>query len=124
MIRRPPRSTLSDTLFPYTTLFRSQSSSGEMPSLPLRSSPSFGVTVIGRLTRTSWNVPEKGLYDATAAELNVIGFFRSMSINSWMGMMAYSANKKYCAQKMSQISSSSAGEIGRSAGREEVGQNG
>src|SRR3546814_11503476 len=29
MIRRPPRSTRTDTLFPYTTLFRSQS-----PSLP------------------------------------------------------------------------------------------
>src|SRR3546814_10852624 len=27
MIRRPPRSTRTDTLFPYTTLFRSQSSS-------------------------------------------------------------------------------------------------
>src|SRR3546814_9214070 len=26
MIRRPPRSTRTDTLFPYTTLFRSQSS--------------------------------------------------------------------------------------------------
>src|SRR3546814_2470136 len=26
MIRRPPRSTLTDTLFPYTTLFRSRSS--------------------------------------------------------------------------------------------------
>src|SRR3546814_15302818 len=90
-----------------------------MPSLPLRSSPSFGVTVIGRLTRTSWNVPEKGLYDATAAELNVIGFFRSMSINSWTGMMAYSANKKYCAQELSMISSSSAGEkIGRASWRE------
>src|SRR3546814_408699 len=28
MIRRPPRSTLTDTLFPYTTLFRSVSSRG------------------------------------------------------------------------------------------------
>src|SRR3546814_5710098 len=28
MIRRPPRSTLTDTLFPYTTLFRSASSRG------------------------------------------------------------------------------------------------
>src|SRR3546814_20255393 len=28
MIRRPPRSTRTDTLFPYTTLFRSCSSSG------------------------------------------------------------------------------------------------
>src|SRR3546814_4350667 len=28
MIRRPPRSTRTDTLFPYTTLFRSQSLDG------------------------------------------------------------------------------------------------
>src|SRR3546814_10708209 len=28
MIRRPPRSTLTDTLFPYTTLFRSLSRTG------------------------------------------------------------------------------------------------
>src|SRR3546814_17319787 len=32
MIRRPPKSTRTDTLFPYTTLFRSQ---GEDQSLPL-----------------------------------------------------------------------------------------
>src|SRR3546814_632303 len=29
MIRRPPRSTLTDTLFPYTTLFRSHSPKGQ-----------------------------------------------------------------------------------------------
>src|SRR3546814_7532050 len=33
MIRRPPRSTRTDTLFPYTTLFRSR------PTRPLRSKP-------------------------------------------------------------------------------------
>src|SRR3546814_16898051 len=31
MIRRPPRSTLTDTLFPYTTLFRSLLRSGNRP---------------------------------------------------------------------------------------------
>src|SRR3546814_14780928 len=31
MIRRPPRSTRTDTLFPYTTLFRSQTSAGGVP---------------------------------------------------------------------------------------------
>src|SRR3546814_4281719 len=36
MIRRPPRSTRTDTLFPYTTLFRSI---GGFPPLPLRRSP-------------------------------------------------------------------------------------
>src|SRR3546814_4980121 len=34
MIRRPPRSTRTDTLFPYTTLFRSAEGSGH--SRPLR----------------------------------------------------------------------------------------
>src|SRR3546814_20892121 len=32
MIRRPPRSTLTDTLFPYTTLFRSEWTSGTAKS--------------------------------------------------------------------------------------------
>src|SRR3546814_12980279 len=31
MIRRPPRSTRTDTLFPYTTLFRSRLKDGERP---------------------------------------------------------------------------------------------
>src|SRR3546814_18859281 len=31
MIRRPPRSTRTDTLFPYTTLFRSQSDPAKLP---------------------------------------------------------------------------------------------
>src|SRR3546814_1427419 len=31
MIRRPPRSTRTDTLFPYTTLFRSYKSGGNAP---------------------------------------------------------------------------------------------
>src|SRR3546814_6040416 len=33
MIRRPPRSTRTDILFPYTTLFRSASVCGSSPSL-------------------------------------------------------------------------------------------
>src|SRR3546814_6572170 len=34
MIRRPPRSTRTDTLFPYTTLFRSARMGGASPLLP------------------------------------------------------------------------------------------
>src|SRR3546814_16172840 len=34
MIRRPPRSTRTDTLFPYTTLFRSLSRKAESHDLP------------------------------------------------------------------------------------------
>src|SRR3546814_4025567 len=32
MIRRPPRSTRTDTLFPYTTLFRSIGRDGQLPA--------------------------------------------------------------------------------------------
>src|SRR3546814_8726055 len=41
MIRRPPRSTRTDTLFPYTTLFRSAAAAGpaSMPRRSSRSSP-------------------------------------------------------------------------------------
>src|SRR3546814_1920560 len=35
MIRRPPRSTRTDTLFPYTTLFRSEDDIPNMILLPL-----------------------------------------------------------------------------------------
>src|SRR3546814_3223320 len=48
-IRRPPRSTRTDTLFPYTTLFRSR----------LRSSPSMQ-TASGRST-SSTSVPSKSM---------------------------------------------------------------
>src|SRR3546814_18250492 len=36
MIRRPPRSTRTDTLFPYTTLFRSQPRQAIQPALHLQ----------------------------------------------------------------------------------------
>src|SRR3546814_12831208 len=35
MIRRPPRSTRTDTLFPYTTLFRSATSPPSRPATPI-----------------------------------------------------------------------------------------
>src|SRR3546814_7583611 len=34
MIRRPPRSTRTDTLFPYTTLFRSEQEEGRRAAAP------------------------------------------------------------------------------------------
>src|SRR3546814_4529281 len=39
MIRRPPRSTRTDTLFPYTTLFRSSRAEGRLAAGHLRRSP-------------------------------------------------------------------------------------
>src|SRR3546814_5466918 len=39
MIRRPPRSTRTDTLFPYTTLFRSTCAEHQSQRLPSRPQP-------------------------------------------------------------------------------------
>src|SRR3546814_4560053 len=39
MIRRPPRSTRTDTLFPYTTLFRSVAKEGSFDSKGIRDRP-------------------------------------------------------------------------------------
>src|SRR3546814_4081885 len=45
MIRRPPRSTRTDTLFPYTTLFRSQRPPGTRLYPPLRLLPIMAIIV-------------------------------------------------------------------------------
>src|SRR3546814_8442544 len=44
MIRRPPESTRTDTLFPYTTLFRSAGT--HLPPRSSRRSPVFGLTAV------------------------------------------------------------------------------
>src|SRR3546814_4015049 len=69
MIRLPPRSTRTDTLFPYTTLFRSPSSSSSprsttTPSTPSegwtsRSSPPHGPTPRARLCSTPSASPSR-----------------------------------------------------------------
>src|SRR3546814_7296579 len=59
MIRRPPRSTRTDTLFPYTTLFRSVS--GIVPGQLKLSGPVLADIFLGKIKK--WN-------DAAIAELN------------------------------------------------------
>src|SRR3546814_6131530 len=53
LIRRPPRSTRTDTLFPYTTLFRSRWLTGEMTSYALCSYPAATTNESIKLQRTS-----------------------------------------------------------------------
>src|SRR3546814_16893087 len=52
MIRRPPRSTRTDTLFPYTTLFRSLYGLGMLPA---------GRTTILAFTMPLWLLPMSAL---------------------------------------------------------------
>src|SRR3546814_11099918 len=59
MIRRPPRSTRTDTLFPYTTLFRSFASDWlalQMLFRPLRPRRVLGLTVQGLFLRRQQEV--------------------------------------------------------------------
>src|SRR3546814_12939708 len=61
MIRRPPRSTRTDTLFPYTTLFRSSMLSGRDDDLPIIGSR----TGAGSATmRADFDLPESPLMSA------------------------------------------------------------
>src|SRR3546814_15246154 len=62
MIRRPPRSTRTDTLFPYTTLFRSiRRKSGRSSCVSCAASLKLCARAMpkerGRLWRVSWRAP-------------------------------------------------------------------
>src|SRR3546814_15512730 len=66
MIRRPPRSTRTDTLFPYTTLFRSVGIDRRVPA--------------DQLSKHAYNVT--GIYEKGPVSLHVSYNWRSRSIQS------------------------------------------
>src|SRR3546814_1977645 len=82
MIRRPPRSTRTDTLFPYTTLFRSRP--GQTPDqtiyalVPIATP---GVTVVARKSNAE---PDADPYDRPLAtigdELDAMAYFDDVFI--------------------------------------------
>src|SRR3546814_7002323 len=61
MIRRPPKSTRTDTLFPYTTLFRSShgDSNAESIVMMIRGYAAASASVIKRRTWLSWCRPRR-----------------------------------------------------------------
>src|SRR3546814_8429892 len=58
MIRRPPRSTRTDTLFPYTTLFRSGGDLMDLPAVALNHQKD----VIGAIDVVRINPPQRRVY--------------------------------------------------------------
>src|SRR3546814_5868713 len=67
MIRRPPRSTRTDTLFPYTTHFRSK-----MPSNSLAIEPAPAITTrLGKVSR--WNTSFEVMPCSAPAKWGTIG---------------------------------------------------
>src|SRR3546814_5926902 len=59
MIRRPPRATRTDTLFPYTTLFRSISELKKNPSAAIRAADGAPVAILNRNTPEAYLVPAR-----------------------------------------------------------------
>src|SRR3546814_18796074 len=98
MIRLPPRSTRTDTLFPYTTLFRSTQAAHPI------SIPNFRVYLIGRLSAVlsqyammlvlgwqAYNIARESMSpSAAAAQLGFIGLaqflplFLLTPVTGWM----------------------------------------
>src|SRR3546814_5709617 len=68
MIRRPPRSTRTDTLFPYTTLFRSRAITAFLRRHPAASVPATGSQLSLAHTRLANAVAAYGRGDQTAAK--------------------------------------------------------
>src|SRR3546814_6830714 len=64
MIRRPPRSTRTDTLFPYTTLFRSGDFSSHFPTGSAGGNPS--VSAPTHLASVETLIALQGMPDATS----------------------------------------------------------
>src|SRR3546814_5926635 len=61
MIRRPPRSTRTDTLFPYTTLFRSPDDSRTSPSDSVAAAPASAISSAKpkRITEAAIGLPSR-----------------------------------------------------------------
>src|SRR3546814_13472676 len=85
MIRRPPRSTLTDTLFPYTTLFRSSLISG---NLDLKEETGDSIT-IGAVVR-----PDMG--SSLLSDLTVSVDFYDIKIKDAIGIVPGNAVVRAC----------------------------
>src|SRR3546814_6003969 len=86
MIRRPPRSTRTDTLFPYTTLFRSPSDGGALAS-PRPPNP-FPVIKPGTQA-TLTDVAGNGHLDLVVTNPGGAGFFRNNNDGTWEGFAPF-----------------------------------
>src|SRR3546814_8241302 len=73
MNRRPPRSTLTDTLFPYTTLFRSVIDCvNGWPSVPSNESVSFVLTRMKATGATALPVTLKGSFYGIIKQIDLL----------------------------------------------------
>src|SRR3546814_17785310 len=93
MIRRPPRSTRTDTLFPYTTLFRSvrlvmsvrESDRAAMNIAKLREAVAdSGVTLLGAVALAAVSEAEKAKEALAAASADLLAWEKTLPGGKWM----------------------------------------
>src|SRR3546814_4476922 len=102
MIRRPPRSTRTDTLFPYTTLFRSRQLKTAMPALnpaETRVSP-FNNVYLARICAFLGNIHAPTSRTAGAiASLEISTAFRSEEHTSELQSLMRISYAVFCLKK-------------------------
>src|SRR3546814_1702079 len=92
MIRRPPRSTRTDTLFPYTTLFRST----EGPLDPLDHHRAIRDSGWGGRVITTYR-PDPALdpdFEGFAANVDRLGELAREDVSSWAGYLRAHENRR------------------------------
>src|SRR3546814_6815488 len=96
MIRRPPRSTLTDTLFPYTTLFRS-------PHRAVLSRSQFWKDVTLQFTTRPELVGTFGMVSSTHWLASAAGMARSEEHTSELQSLMRISYAVFCLKKKKQI---------------------
>src|SRR3546814_17698740 len=92
MIRRPPRSTRTDTLFPYTTLFRSMAMS--VPTAVSAAHASLSVMSarsdddVLRLTQAAGKVARQNMYGTVAWHLFMIPLAAAGRVAPWLAAIS------------------------------------
>src|SRR3546814_1346523 len=97
MIRRPPRSTRTDTLFPYTTLFRSVLGEGAHPHHAVQSARRLVAMAGAEFRHAQRQVAVAG--DALLEDLDVPGAVRSEEHTSELQSLMRISYAVFCLKK-------------------------
>src|SRR3546814_7038520 len=99
MIRRPPRSTRTDTLFPYTTLFRSRDDHRNSGDARLVGHRALGQGRTSRALRMGWRAAGNRHADPPCGEAVGRGTVRSEEHTSELQSLMRISYAVFCLQK-------------------------
>src|SRR3546814_5452377 len=106
MIRPPPRSTRTDTLFPYTTLFRSERGIAPIKDGLLRSPSAHIRRTLPQLTllRSGSNAPLSKKIEPTDSRLNFLGGERGIrTLGTVAGSLLFERSEEHTSELQSQM---------------------